>query len=113
MYWHYAKALGGVRLQVSSADVEDARAILDEDPQPESEPILTDHERAAERALRAAVFGILVSPLELYGLWLLLPAFGWSGSMSARECRNIVLAAILIAIPFLAWLCAFGLRRAS
>lgn len=113
LYWHYAKALGGIRLQVSAEDVEDARAVLNEDAQSDVEAIPPSHERATERALRASVFGILLSPLELYALWLLLPVFGWSGRMSARERRNIVLAAVLIGLPFLASLLAFALKRIS
>jgi hypothetical protein len=109
--WHYAKALGGIRLQVSSEDAEDARAILEEIPEPNGEPILTDHEQAADRALRAAVFGVVLAPLELYALWLLLPVFRWEGPLGARERRNIVAAAVLIALPFLPALLAFAARR--
>lgn len=36
-----ALGLGGIRLQVSPDDVEDARAVLQEEPQPSEEPILT------------------------------------------------------------------------
>ena len=57
------------------------RAVLEEKTQPAAEPVLTNHEQVTERALLAAVFGILVSPLELYALWLLVPVFAWLGPL--------------------------------
>jgi hypothetical protein len=96
--WHWAKALGGVRLQVSPEDVEDALAILEEDPLPAAEPILADQEQVTGQALRAAVFGTVSSPVELYAVWLFLPVLGWSGRLSATERRNIVAAVVLIGL---------------
>jgi len=57
MYWHYVKALGGIRLQVAAEDAEDARVILNELPQEPDEPILAAGEKNSDRVLRAAVFG--------------------------------------------------------
>ena len=96
--WHYGKLLGGVRVQVCAEDLEDARAILDEEPLPAGEPILTAHEKRTERARAAAAFGILQEPLELYALWLLLPVFLWKEPMTALERRNILSALVVIGL---------------
>jgi Putative prokaryotic signal transducing protein len=98
--WHWGSALGGVRLQVSRQDVEDARAILEEAEQPSGEPILTDHEQVTERALRAAVFGTVQSIFYLWACWLLLPVLGWRDPLGVTERRNIVAAMILIGLMF-------------
>jgi hypothetical protein len=68
--WHYAILLGGVPLQVRPEDEEDARAILAEEPEA-VEPLLTDRERASQRAILIAVTMVLPS--------LLLFAVGMAG----------------------------------
>jgi len=75
IYWHYAKALGGFRLQVSSDDVEDALAVLHEPPVDGGGQIVDEAEALAERFARAAVFGWLALPLGFYSLWLLYRVF--------------------------------------
>jgi len=99
--WHYARLLGGVRLQVNSADAEDALAVLAEEPLAIEEPTSRVRERITERALLTAVFGFFAWPLNLYAIWLLLPVFRWQGPVSVAESRNIVRATALLAIPFL------------
>lgn len=98
IYWHYARGLGGIRLQVGAEDAEDARAILDEEPIPQEEPVLSSREQRTDRAVRAAVFGILMEPFEFYALWLLLAVFRWKETLSARERRNIKSALVLIGL---------------
>ena len=55
---------GGIRLQVPPADAEDARVVLNDQPLPQSEPILTEHERTTERALQSAAFSIAWEPFS-------------------------------------------------
>jgi hypothetical protein len=93
--WHYANALGGIRLQVSSADLEDARAILDETPQEIDEPTLTDVEKKAGRALLVAVCCLFLGPLVLYALWLLSDIFTSSEVLSPKARRDVVAATVL------------------
>jgi hypothetical protein len=93
--WHYANALGGIRLQVSSADLEDARAILEEPPQEIAEPTLTGAEKKAERALLVAVCGFFLAPLVIYALWLLGDLFASSERLSPKAHRDVVAAAVL------------------
>jgi len=96
--WHYARALGGIRLQVNQEDADDADAILEDSSQPPGEPILTAHEQVTDRALRSAVFGTILFPLGLYALYLLLPVFGWRSPLGPTERRDTVAALILIGL---------------
>ena len=125
MAWYLADALGGIKLQVSQKDVEAARAILAENapsdgapsrdgsvPSAETEepqgseasdsaeedlpePPLTVREQTTDRALRAALFGILFVPLELYALWLLVKVFVSDEPLRAEKRRNALAAAIV------------------
>jgi hypothetical protein len=104
LYWHCCIAFGGIRLQVNPEDIEAARAVLDEAPLPAEEPILTDHERTAERAFWAAFFGVFQPLFSLWALWLLVPVLLRRPSMSATGRRNVLLAAVLVAVPFVAGL---------
>lgn len=85
MAWHISGAVGGVKLMVAEPHAERARQILDDyrqqarestdQPQLDEEfvaslnPTTTD--RLISRALRAAVFGLMVPPFFFYSLWLL------------------------------------------
>jgi hypothetical protein len=64
------QGVGGIRLQVSPEDA-DACAILDEPPSNRPNPSLAT-QALADRALRAAVFGYLASPLAICAGWLLI-----------------------------------------
>ena len=105
MVWHLTNALGGIKLQVGDRDAEEALAILAESEAPdlpapgqadealpptsggeqpseigtvevdEPELALTSREQNADRALRGAVLGLLLPPLQLYVFWLLLKVF--------------------------------------
>lgn len=96
IYWDYAKFLGGMRLQVGAEDAEDARAVLEEPPQPAEEPILTENEAKTDRLLRAAVFGAISSPVLIFALWLLLDAVFLGGPWTKKERRQIIVASALI-----------------
>ena len=101
-FWHMANAMGGIKLQVEDQDAAEAASILAEpetsetspddqasaaeQPQPDANQLskvdpaddddpdwsLTLREIAADRALRAAVLGLLLLPLQVYAYWLLL-----------------------------------------
>jgi hypothetical protein len=99
--WHYTKALGGIRLQVSPEDAEDARAILDERPSDAGEPISRGTGAVAERAARAAAFGcVAATPLTFYAGWLLIRLVTSAEALDAAARRNALLAAILV-LPLL------------
>ena len=86
--WHLSNALGGIKLQVAEPDVEQAIALLQgrdiasinveegftdvsEIEEYESEEPLSANDKVVNRALRAALFGLIFLPLHLYSLWLL------------------------------------------
>lgn len=98
LFPHWGMALDGIRLQVTSEDLDDARAILNEHPLAAVEPISSDHERATGRALRSAVFGVVQPLLLLWACWLLLPVLGWRQLLTVRDQRNVALAAALILV---------------
>lgn len=96
LFWYRGLASGGIRLQVSSEDLEDARAVLDESPLPREEPVLSDHEGVTERALRSAVFGVVQPLLLLWSCWLLLRVLFWRDPLTRREQGNVMAAGVLI-----------------
>ena len=89
--WHLSNALGGIKLQVPETDVERATGILaaredssidaeeglsnlPEMEESENEPLPSASDKAVDRALRAALLGLILFPflpLYLYSLWLL------------------------------------------
>jgi hypothetical protein len=93
--WHYAKALGGLRLQVSADDEADARAVLGEPRAEIPEPIVDPKDALAERTLRAVVLGYFASPLLLYACWLLARLW-MSGPLSRRARRCAAHATVLL-----------------
>ena len=102
IYWHYAKALGGFRLQVSSDDVEDALAVLHEPPVDGGGQIVDEAEALAERFARAAVFGWLALPLGFYSLWLLYRVFCIREQLTARARRDAARGAAILALQYAA-----------
>lgn len=102
--WHYAKALGGIRLQVSAEDEEDARAILDEPPVEAGDPLIEGNDALAARTLRAAVLGYVAAPLLLYAGWLLARLLT-SGALSLRARRWAPHAAGLLLFVTVCWVC--------
>ncbi|MGZ3383236.1 MAG: putative signal transducing protein, partial [Isosphaeraceae bacterium] len=120
MAWHLTSALGGIKLLVGDRDAEEALAILAESetadlPAPgqadealpptsggeqpselgrvevdERELALTRREQNADRALRGAVLGLLLLPLQLYAFWLLLKVFVSDERLSPDKRRRTV-----------------------
>lgn len=73
MDWRLAQAVGGVQLLVRQSDAEEAKRIINEILQRRAsesqEPESIDAQ--AERAYRAAAFGLIFFPLQAYSLYLL------------------------------------------
>ncbi|MCL4203612.1 MAG: DUF2007 domain-containing protein [Pirellulaceae bacterium] len=130
MAWHLGTAVGGVKLQVAEGDVERALAVIEshgaasiaeeewqsdhaeDDPQEEPDDA-EEHEIGSpiddmvERALRAAGFGLLLLPLQLYSLWLLTRIALHPDPLSHTNRRRAVATLILdlpIIVLSLAWL---------
>jgi hypothetical protein len=99
IYWHYARALGGFRVQVSSDDVEDALAVLYEAVYV-GPPILDEAEALADRFARAAVFGAVVFPLGLYALWLLFRVFCVRERLTVRARREVAKGLAILGVAY-------------
>jgi hypothetical protein len=116
MAWHMAGAFGGIKVQVAASDAEDALALLekkawDDDPdqerpaiataetlekvREEGEEDLSEREKNANRAMRAAVFGLLFFPLWGYAALLLLKIYSSPEKLEGRP-RAYAKAAALI-----------------
>jgi hypothetical protein len=123
--WSLGNALGGIKLQVNAWDFERAELLLSRQAreaaeQPPAEQALETalttaeaaeelrHERAeqapanrcADRAFRAAVFGLLFWPIQLYATWMLLSLLQAEGTVTPDR-RWKVWAAVVINIPML------------
>ncbi len=114
--WAPAVAIGGVKLQVNQFDADRAVSALQskggiEVPQSEwqltnsnrgfSESLEGSHielnaapsaKKAVSRALRAAIFGLIMPPFAIYSFWLLLKAIAYSTSLN----HTIVLRMLLV-----------------
>jgi hypothetical protein len=125
MAWYLGNAIGWIKLQVRGQDVDTARAVLDQDEDPqmwsdvdsagisfegdlpepipehdheeadELDPTPTVRERNADRAFRGAVIGLLFVPIQLYVFYLLLRIFVSNESLSCRERRKAIIAAFI------------------
>lgn len=125
MVWYLTNALGGIKLQVGEQDADEALALLAESAgtaspsadQPEAMPsppteaaqpralngaepgepesVLTEREQNADRALRGAVFGLLLLPLQLYVFWLLLKVFFSEERLGPDQRWRAVIAALM------------------
>jgi hypothetical protein len=125
MAWHLGVALGGVKLQVLAEDAERAEEVLEElHPEreiasAEGEPAETEgagtpeeseeappnkREENARRAVRGAVLGLLLWPLELYVFWLLMKVL-LSDDPLTPETRRLALFAACINLPFMILCC--------
>ncbi len=116
--WHLSNAIGGIKLQVAESDVELATGILaaredssieaevgfadlPEVEESESEPLSSEADKTLDRAVRAALLGFLLLPLQLYSLWLLGRLLFSSQKVSPHKRRRIRLA-VLLNLPMLA-----------
>ena len=126
MAWQLSSALGGVKLMVARENADLAEEILDRvretvreeeaaarfavqpgDPpgDPPAEPDLDDRppserELDAERAFKAAVFGLLCWPIMFLTIWLILKVIDSSGPMPARARRQFYIAVALVFVTF-------------
>ena len=118
----YANASGGIKLKVDQGDVDRALALLDRHSNPDDvekaaanyeaeiggaakpheieeddppEIPLSIRDEAAFRAMRAAVIGIFLFPLQFYALWLLLKVCFFEGPLSDGARRQAVWAGII------------------
>ena len=124
----YANASGGIKLKVSEGDVERALNLLDRHSRPEDvekaaaiydaeiggaakpheideddppDLPLSIRDEAAFRAMRAALIGIFLFPLQFYVLWLLLKVSFFDGPLSAAARRKAIWAGLISAFHIL------------
>lgn len=113
--WHLSNAVGGIKLQVAETDVERATSILaaqevstidveggladlPEIEESESEPPSSAADKTVDRAVRAALLGLILFPffpLYFYSLWMLGRLLFSSQKVSPHKRRRIRLAALL------------------
>ena len=110
--WHLSNAIGGIKLQVPETDVERATGILaaredssinaedgfvdlPEAEESEIEPPSSEADKTVDRAVRAALLGLLLLPLQLYSLWLLGRLTLSNQKVSPNKRRRIRLAVVL------------------
>ncbi|MDE0297753.1 MAG: DUF2007 domain-containing protein [Candidatus Poribacteria bacterium] len=117
--WHLSNAIGGIKLQVVETDVERAASILEarEDPsidsedkianfpaeESESQSYSSEADKTVDRAVRAALLGLILLPLQLYSLWLLGRLAFSRQNIITRKRRRIYLAVVLN-LPMLVFL---------
>jgi hypothetical protein len=121
--WHLSNALGGIKLQVPETDVERATGILaaredasldaeegiaelPEIEESEGDPPSSASDKAVDRALRAALLGLILFPffpLYFYSLWLLGRLLFSSEKVSHHKRRRMRLA-LLLNLPMLVFL---------
>ena len=116
--WHLSNAVGGIKLQVAESDVERAAGILmarevpsidvedrfEDLPDVEesaSEPPLSAGDKLVDRAVRAALLGLIFLPLQLYSLWL-LGRLLFSGQRVSLHKRRRIPFTVLLNLPILA-----------
>lgn len=106
MAWHLTNAVGGIRLQVAQSDATEAVAILhnpveedvaegNQEEVDDEGPLPTVREQNADRALRAAILGLLFWPLELYVSWLLLKVLLSEERLASAQRRKAILATVI------------------
>jgi hypothetical protein len=120
MFWHYSNAVGGIRLQVAECDAERARELLSADVTLDDEreraafadepddPPLNSREQNADRALRGAMVGIFLPPLQLYALWLLITVFISDQPLRNRQRRNAIAGAVICGVFGAFWYLFFS-----
>ena len=120
--WGLGNAIGGIKLQVSAAQVERAEFLLsqrrtdDDSDQPgqlpetaiataeTAEDLHYEQERRSpknqtvERMFRSTIFGLFFWPLQLYALYLLLTLRSIEGTVSPNH-RWKVWASVLLSLP--------------
>jgi len=132
--WHLNRAIGGIRVQVRRADLDQAKQILEQagsgidtfaiPPADGSAPdhgpghngvdegVISPGDRAAYRSMRVALVSLwLLGLIHPYSLWLAVRALGQK-DITAWGRRRAVIALLvsLIGCSFFAFLLARGLR---
>jgi hypothetical protein len=131
MAWHLGNAIGGIKLQVADDDAERAISILEtNDPNPiaddewrsagsgeklsdaetdetddEDDPLQSPVDEDVARAFRAAIFGFIILPLQLYSLWL-LAKIKFSGIPLSATTRRRMVITLLLNLPVV-FVCLF------
>jgi hypothetical protein len=131
-FWHLSNAIGGIKLQVAEEDFERASALLaaqrredvpgisyadeadeaEEEPQQiepkpgvddeEQELPLNEREENVERAYRAVLIGLVLSPVQFYATWILLDV--WKSDLPLRPAiRHKLSRTIWLHLPMLAF----------
>lgn len=120
--WHLGQAIGGVRVQVRSDQVEQAKEILEvvesqgaeeapEEPDPDRASAgISSGDAVAYRAFKASVMGLVLFFLLPYAFALSLRAFVL-GELSRKGRRDAVLGMGISAIAVTALLVTYGLIR--
>jgi putative signal transducing protein len=110
MAWYLTNAVGGIQLQVGDGNAEAARTILAEskssDEAAETDAVPSSREQNADRAVRGAVFGLLILPLQLYVFWLLLKVLVSDEPLGPKTHRRAIIAAV-INLPIMLGFCLF------
>ncbi|WP_428304170.1 putative signal transducing protein [Lacipirellula sp.] len=106
--WHLAGALGGVKLQVSASQRNEAAAILaraqageleideqdwpegDEEADDETAAERSERDQIVDRAGRSLVLALLFLPVAFYTGWLLLDVITKEGPISAKHGRRAI-----------------------
>jgi hypothetical protein len=102
--WHLSPAMRGVRVQVPSHRLVDARAVLGAPPEERLDPDdgPTPGDRLAERAWKTAIVGFLLWPfLHPYGFWLSLTALR-RDDLSAKGRRRARIGLVLCVLSLVA-----------
>jgi hypothetical protein len=103
--WHFGQAVGGIKVQVSLEDLPKAKEIydsldlggLEEGQEPQSS--------RARRAMLAAIWGILLPPLQLYSIWLALRLI-FAEEALERESKTRLSIALFLDLYVIAWILA-------
>jgi hypothetical protein len=125
MDWLMANAIGGIKVQVAAVDADEAREALDlrseagehgevwtsTSPSASLERMTVDEEpetpvsdRAinANRAFRAAVFGLLFWPIELYAAYVLFKVYRSRETLAGRPRTLAKMALLIVATAIVA-----------
>jgi Putative prokaryotic signal transducing protein len=131
--WHLNRAIGGIRVQIRRADLDQAKQVLEQagsggDASAPSDGSTPDHrpghngvdddfispgDRAAYRSMRVALVSLwLLGLIHPYSLWLAVRALVQK-DITAWGRRRAVIALVvsLVGCGFFAFLLARGLRR--
>jgi len=136
--WHLNRAIGGIRVQVRRADLDQAKQVLEQAGQAGSDGedlvappadgsmtpdrhghngvddgFISPGDRSAYRSMRVALVSLwLMGLIHPYSLWLAVRALGQK-DITAWGRRRAVIALVvsLVGCGFLAFLLARGLRR--